>query len=154
MASSYSNSPRSGVNLNDAKPHPLSRGNSMSSEPSSDYATAALYLHPLLEVISQELDRREQSSTPKKRHITNLPPEEKRQRRLQRNRVAAKECRKKKKEYVEKMEKKLAMLELQNTTLRSQLQELEAKLTLGLMRVKITQGRHFSLKDINFSSRQ
>ncbi|KAI9292730.1 hypothetical protein K502DRAFT_283874, partial [Neoconidiobolus thromboides FSU 785] len=62
---------------------------------------------------------------------------EKRQRRLMRNRVAAKECRRKKKLYVEELERKAEMLEIQNQRLNFELKELNAKLTLGLMRYQV-----------------
>ncbi|KAI0234520.1 X-box-binding protein 1 [Massospora cicadina] len=131
------------------KPSYASRADSQSSDAgsASDYATTKIYMNPLLEVIGQELDRRDGSAAPrlKKRHVTNLPPEEKRQRRLQRNRVAAKECRKKKKEYVESMEVKLKALELQNSKLDLQVKELEVQLILAISKFNKERGRSIPL---------
>ncbi|KAJ9059000.1 X-box-binding protein 1 [Entomophthora muscae] len=134
----------------------LSRAGSFSSEASTtSHAATSLYMEPLLEVIGHELDRRDSSGksstpSPKKRHVTNLPPEEKRQRRLQRNRVAAKECRKKKKEYVETMETRLKMLQARNLELNMKLKELQAQLTLGLMLFNKDQEKKIPLQKLNF----
>ncbi|KAI7907662.1 uncharacterized protein BX663DRAFT_491611 [Cokeromyces recurvatus] len=58
--------------------------------------------------------------------------EEKRQLRLLRNRVAAKECRKKKKLYIHKMEGTIIKLQDENLELRRQVKELREKLTFHL----------------------
>ncbi|KAG1152511.1 hypothetical protein G6F37_000359 [Rhizopus arrhizus] len=58
-----------------------------------------------------------------------LTMEEKRQRRLWRNRLAAKECRKKKKIYVEELKVKIKELEDQNELLRKEVVELKGKLS-------------------------
>lgn len=60
---------------------------------------------------------------------TILTPEEKRQRRLWRNRVAAKECRKKKKLYIHDMEGTIERLTKENDDLRKQVDELKAKMS-------------------------
>lgn len=57
----------------------------------------------------------------------NLSPEEKRQRRLWRNRLAAKECRKKKKLYIHDMEGTIKRLTNENLNLRNQVNELKAQ---------------------------
>jgi hypothetical protein len=65
-----------------------------------------------------------QSSTlshpPYNRTMSN---DERRQRRLLRNRVAAKECRKKKKHYIQTLEEKVARLEKENAALRRQVMD-------------------------------
>ncbi|KAG0091525.1 hypothetical protein BGZ93_007525 [Podila epicladia] len=60
--------------------------------------------------------------------------DERRQRRLLRNRVAAKECRKKKKAYVKELQDTCAFLKEENAKLYKEIEELNAKLTLGAMR--------------------
>lgn len=61
--------------------------------------------------------------------------EERRQRRLLRNRVAAKECRKKKKAYIQELQDTCARLQEENGRLYKEVEELNAKLTLGAMRI-------------------
>lgn len=58
-----------------------------------------------------------------------LSNDERRQRRLLRNRVAAKECRKKKKHYIQTMEEKVLRLEKENAALRQQLMDRNLVLT-------------------------
>ncbi|KAK9766883.1 hypothetical protein K7432_003706 [Basidiobolus ranarum] len=65
--------------------------------------------------------------------MKGLTDEERRQRRLIRNREAAKECRKKKKLYVSELEEKVQKLEDDNDRLHREVQELQAKLTLSTM---------------------
>ncbi|KAL0095202.1 hypothetical protein J3Q64DRAFT_1608045, partial [Phycomyces blakesleeanus] len=65
--------------------------------------------------------------------VRNMSNDERRQRRLLRNRVAAKECRKKKKQYIHEMEEKIQRLEDENARLHKEVEELNAKLTLGAM---------------------
>ncbi|CAJ0769368.1 10046_t:CDS:2, partial [Entrophospora sp. SA101] len=60
---------------------------------------------------------------------------EKRQRRLYRNRIAAKECRRKKKAYVADLEEKATHLEEENVKLRKELEELKAKANLSAMKI-------------------
>ncbi|KAF8938643.1 hypothetical protein BGZ58_000456 [Dissophora ornata] len=66
------------------------------------------------------------------RDMTN---DERRQRRLLRNRVAAKECRKKKKAYVTELQDTCTRLQQENARLYKEVEELNAKLTLGAMRI-------------------
>ncbi|KAI9025262.1 hypothetical protein CLU79DRAFT_744758 [Phycomyces nitens] len=68
---------------------------------------------------------------PKRGNIRSMSNDERRQRRLLRNRVAAKECRKKKKQYIQEMEDKIRRLEEENVRLHKQVAEIHAKLTLG-----------------------
>ncbi|KAH8552236.1 hypothetical protein BGW37DRAFT_411677, partial [Umbelopsis sp. PMI_123] len=63
----------------------------------------------------------------------NLTNDERRQRRLYRNRVAAKECRKKKKASIQNMEERVHQLEEENENLRKELDEINAKLSMGAM---------------------
>ncbi|KAI1320299.1 hypothetical protein EDD11_001514 [Mortierella claussenii] len=72
----------------------------------------------------------------------NMTNDERRQRRLLRNRVAAKECRKKKKAYVSdlqdtcaRLQDTCASLQEENARLYKEIEELNAKLTLGAMRI-------------------
>ncbi|CAG8469264.1 9455_t:CDS:1 [Paraglomus brasilianum] len=67
--------------------------------------------------------------------LRNLTNDERRQRRLLRNRVAAKECRRKKKAYVAELEEKVARLETENSRLQKLVEELNAKITLSAMRI-------------------
>lgn len=70
-----------------------------------------------------------------KRTSRNMTNDERRQRRLQRNRVAAKECRKKKKAYVSELQDTCTRLQEENARLYKEVEELNAKLTLGAMRI-------------------
>ncbi|KAJ2958976.1 hypothetical protein NQZ79_g5500 [Umbelopsis isabellina] len=63
----------------------------------------------------------------------NLTNDERRQRRLFRNRVAAKECRKKKKASIQNMEERIAQLQDENERLQKELEEVNAKVALGAM---------------------
>jgi hypothetical protein len=63
----------------------------------------------------------------------NLTNDERRQRRLFRNRVAAKECRKKKKASIQNMEERIQQLEDENERLQKELEECNAKIALGAM---------------------
>jgi hypothetical protein len=58
---------------------------------------------------------------------SNLTADQRRQRRLWRNRLAAKECRKKKKLYIHDMEGTIQRLESENSTLRKQVNDLREK---------------------------
>ncbi|KAJ1722318.1 hypothetical protein LPJ53_003268 [Coemansia erecta] len=66
--------------------------------------------------------------------LRHLTPDERRARRLQRNRLAAKECRQKKKAYIGNLEAQVADLQEENAGLRKELEELHARLTLSAMR--------------------
>lgn len=57
-----------------------------------------------------------------------LTPDERRQRRLLRNRLAAKDCRKKKKEYIKQMEERIKELESERAELNGKVDELKAKI--------------------------
>ncbi|KAJ1943863.1 hypothetical protein FBU59_002774 [Linderina macrospora] len=70
--------------------------------------------------------------------LRHLTPDERRARRLQRNRLAAKECRQKKKVYITNLEQQVEDLEHENSRLRKEIEELNAKLTLGGMRTSST----------------
>ncbi|KAI8054173.1 uncharacterized protein B0P05DRAFT_561196 [Gilbertella persicaria] len=69
----------------------------------------------------------------KRANSRSLSNDERRQRRLLRNRVAAKECRKKKKQHIHEMEEKIVKLEEENAKLAKEVEELKAKLSLGAM---------------------
>ncbi|KAJ2392630.1 hypothetical protein GGI23_005182 [Coemansia sp. RSA 2559] len=66
--------------------------------------------------------------------LRHLTADERRARRLQRNRLAAKECRQKKKAYITNLEDQVHDLSEENSRLRKEIEELNAKLTLGGMR--------------------
>ncbi|KAJ2356026.1 hypothetical protein IWW50_002966 [Coemansia erecta] len=66
--------------------------------------------------------------------LRNLTADQRRARRLQRNRLAAKECRQKKKAYIQNLEDQVSSLQDENSLLRKEIEELNAKLTLSGMR--------------------
>ncbi|KAJ2818006.1 hypothetical protein GGI24_005229 [Coemansia furcata] len=66
--------------------------------------------------------------------LRHLTPDERRARRLQRNRLAAKECRQKKKAYINNLEAQVCDLQDENSQLRKEIEELNVKLTLSAMR--------------------
>ncbi|KAJ2805367.1 hypothetical protein H4S07_004036 [Coemansia furcata] len=66
--------------------------------------------------------------------LRHLTPDERRARRLQRNRLAAKECRQKKKAYINNLEAQVCDLQEENSQLRKEIEELNVKLTLSAMR--------------------
>ncbi|KAI8095090.1 uncharacterized protein B0P05DRAFT_524648 [Gilbertella persicaria] len=63
----------------------------------------------------------------KPKHLT---ADERHQRRLWRNRLAAKECRKKKKEYIVQLENTVTRLQSENTSLRKQAEDLRQKVAV------------------------
>ncbi|KAF9150686.1 hypothetical protein BG015_007495 [Linnemannia schmuckeri] len=81
---------------------------------------------------SQDEDETLSGKRTSSRNMTN---DERRQRRLLRNRVAAKECRKKKKAYVNELQDTCARLQEENARLLRENEELNAKITLGAMRI-------------------
>ena len=58
-----------------------------------------------------------------------MSEEAKKAERLEKNRQAAKECRKKKKAYISDLEAKVRLLEMQNTALVAELEKARASLT-------------------------
>ncbi|KAJ2747658.1 hypothetical protein GGI20_000307 [Coemansia sp. BCRC 34301] len=88
----------------------------------------------------EEMDGREMPLTPdasgsgRPGSLRHLTPDERRVRRLQRNRLAAKECRLKKKAYLMNLEVQICDLHEENSQLRKEVEELSAKLTLSGMR--------------------
>ncbi|KAJ1951924.1 hypothetical protein GGI12_006373 [Dipsacomyces acuminosporus] len=72
--------------------------------------------------------------------LRHLTPDERRARRLQRNRLAAKECRQKKKAYIQNLEAQVDDLKEENAQLRKEIEELNVKLTLGGMRTSSVSG--------------
>ncbi|KAI9470612.1 MAG: hypothetical protein EXX96DRAFT_458646, partial [Benjaminiella poitrasii] len=71
----------------------------------------------------------EDSQGAKRSNTRTLSNDERRQRRLLRNRVAAKECRKKKKQHIQDMEEKIVRLEEENAKLANEVEELKEKLS-------------------------
>ncbi|CEG69398.1 hypothetical protein RMATCC62417_05483 [Rhizopus microsporus] len=69
----------------------------------------------------------------KRQSTRNMTNDERRQRRLLRNRQAAKECRKKKKQHIHDMEEKIVQLEQQNALLQKEVEELKNKLNIAAM---------------------
>lgn len=69
----------------------------------------------------------------KRQNTRNMSNDERRQRRLLRNRQAAKECRKKKKQHIHEMEEKIVQLEQQNALLLKEVEELKNKLNIAAM---------------------
>ncbi|KAJ2463066.1 hypothetical protein GGI02_005320, partial [Coemansia sp. RSA 2322] len=66
--------------------------------------------------------------------LRHLTPDERRARRLQRNRLAAKECRQKKKAYIQNLESQVCDLQEENAGLRREIEELNVKIALSGMR--------------------
>ncbi|KAI9593132.1 hypothetical protein BDF19DRAFT_415771 [Syncephalis fuscata] len=79
------------------------------------------------------VDGGSRSATPTSGGTLHMTPEERRRRRLERNRLAARECRQKKKVYVQELEDRMERMESENRRLRKEIEELNAKLTLGSM---------------------
>lgn len=65
------------------------------------------------------------SHHPTRRHGEGNDPSRKREMRLQKNREAARECRRKKKEYIKCLEERVASLEAQNKALIEELRQLK-----------------------------
>ncbi|RKP25916.1 hypothetical protein SYNPS1DRAFT_27560 [Syncephalis pseudoplumigaleata] len=105
---------------------------STSPVPSSSGRGSPLYgnespLHP------SSVDGGSRPATPTSTGTLHMTPEERRRRRLERNRLAARECRQKKKVYVQELEDRMERMESENRRLRKEIEELNAKLTLGSM---------------------
>lgn len=69
------------------------------------------------------------SSTNENKETKGLTADERRQRRLLRNRLAAKDCRRKKKEYIQSMQDTITRLETEKEALKSQIQDLKDKIS-------------------------
>ncbi|GBB86938.1 hypothetical protein RclHR1_01340005 [Rhizophagus clarus] len=78
----------------------------------------------------------------------NLTNDERRQRRLLRNRVAAKECRRKKKAYVADLEEKVTRLEDENNRLNKEIDELNTKLNLNGMKLEENARLHKEIEEL------
>ncbi|CAB4378996.1 unnamed protein product [Rhizophagus irregularis] len=78
----------------------------------------------------------------------NLTNDERRQRRLLRNRVAAKECRRKKKAYVADLEEKVTRLEDENSRLNKEIDELNTKLSLNVMKLEENARLHKEIEEL------
>ncbi|KAJ1974944.1 hypothetical protein H4R35_003381 [Dimargaris xerosporica] len=94
-----------------------------------------------------------QGLTPPTQMISTFPTaskqaraDDRRQRRLLRNRIAAKECRRKKKQYIQGLEDQIECLSKELAKARKELEEANAKLTLGSLRgppPAVTPSPHF-----------
>ncbi|KAI8359780.1 hypothetical protein BD560DRAFT_426137 [Blakeslea trispora] len=89
--------------------------------------------HPVSANGTPDLTDGSMAAGSKRVNSRSLSNDERRQRRLLRNRVAAKECRKKKKQHIHEMEEKIEKLEKENAKLTKEVEELKAKLSLGAM---------------------
>jgi hypothetical protein len=78
----------------------------------------------------------------------NLTNDERRQRRLLRNRVAAKECRRKKKAYVADLEEKVTRLEDENSRLSKEIDELNNKLSLNGIKLEENARLHKEIEEL------
>ncbi|KAJ1983066.1 hypothetical protein H4R34_001488 [Dimargaris verticillata] len=95
-----------------------------------------------------------QGVTPPAQMISTFPTaskqaraDDRRQRRLLRNRIAAKECRRKKKQYIQGLEDQIECLSEELAKARKELEEANAKLTLGSLRgppPAVTPSPHFA----------
>lgn len=83
----------------------------------------------LIEPVQEEGTSDTTESSTESRPVKDLSAEERRQRRLWRNRIAAKECRKKKKMYIEDLKTKIQQLQEHNDSLRKEAAELKEKLS-------------------------
>ncbi|CAF0825078.1 unnamed protein product [Adineta ricciae] len=106
MASNYKMNPSSNTDI----PSPSSSSNS-SNPPSSSHHHHQQQHHHLHHQI--------------RRHGEGGDPSRKREMRLQKNREAARECRRKKKEYIKCLEERVAGLESQNKALIEELRQLK-----------------------------
>ncbi|CAG8610772.1 476_t:CDS:2, partial [Ambispora gerdemannii] len=114
----------------------LSAATSLANQITSPIAVAPLLNGQAAAIVTNAGEIIQDSGTSKRNtQLRNMSNDERRQRRLLRNRVAAKECRRKKKAYVANLEEKVTRLEDENIVLRKELEELNAKLTLGAMRI-------------------
>ncbi|CAF5153603.1 unnamed protein product, partial [Rotaria magnacalcarata] len=104
LASNYKLNPSSNTDL----PSPSSSSNS--SNPPSSSQHHNLHSHPHHQT---------------RRHGEGNDPTRKREMRLQKNREAARECRRKKKEYIKCLEERVAVLENQNKALIEELRQLK-----------------------------
>ncbi|KJE94269.1 hypothetical protein CAOG_04938 [Capsaspora owczarzaki ATCC 30864] len=78
---------------------------------------------------AQDDDHNDTSSDAESQHgFSTTRPADKKQRRLQKNREAAKECRRKKKEYISTLEDRVKVLEQQNSALTEEVKRLQAAL--------------------------
>ncbi|CAG8445544.1 7840_t:CDS:10 [Ambispora leptoticha] len=109
----------------------LSAATSLANQITSPIAVA-----PLLNGQAAAIVTNDSGTTKRNTQLRNMSNDERRQRRLLRNRVAAKECRRKKKAYVADLEEKVNRLEEENIVLRKELEELKTKMTLGAMRIE------------------
>jgi len=91
-----------------------------------------------------------QDSSGNKRAVStrNLTNDERRQRRLLRNRVAAKECRRKKKAYVADLEEKVTRLEEENSRLNKEIDELNTKLGLNALKLEENARLHKEIEEL------
>ncbi|RIA98626.1 hypothetical protein C1645_749399 [Glomus cerebriforme] len=91
-----------------------------------------------------------QDSSGNKRAVStrNLTNDERRQRRLLRNRVAAKECRRKKKAYVADLEEKVTRLEEENNRLNKEIDELNTKLSLNILKLEENARLHKEIEEL------
>ncbi|CAM2711919.1 unnamed protein product [Rotaria socialis] len=104
LASNYKLNPSSNTDL----PSPSSSSNSSNPPSSSQHHHLHSHLHH-----------------PTRRHGEGNDPTRKREMRLQKNREAARECRRKKKEYIKCLEERVAVLENQNKALIEELRQLK-----------------------------
>lgn len=107
----------------------------IASIPVPTAAPAVATAEPDAENDSASSQDEDETLSGKRTSSRNMTNDERRQRRLLRNRVAAKECRKKKKAYVNELQDTCARLQEENARLLRENEELNAKITLGAMRI-------------------
>lgn len=103
--------------------HANNTGNVITSLPSSTISPEAL-IHQSINSNKAAADNKKSDEKSK-----GLTADERRQRRLLRNRLAAKDCRKKKKEYIKQMEERIHQLESEKVELSEKISELKAKVS-------------------------
>ncbi|CAG8654724.1 8130_t:CDS:2 [Funneliformis mosseae] len=99
---------------------------------------------------SSAIHEASQDNSGNKRAVStrNLTNDERRQRRLLRNRVAAKECRRKKKAYVADLEEKVTRLEEENLRLLKEVEDFNTKLNINALKLEENARLHKEVEEL------
>ncbi|CAJ0761849.1 10601_t:CDS:2 [Entrophospora sp. SA101] len=92
--------------------------------------------------------QQERNLTAQTKSQSTIPDIECRKRKLERNRIAAKQCRERKKIYVAKLESKVTRLEEENAHLRRELDELNTRLQFNPVDAQERLGLHVLIEDL------
>nr|CAG8444763.1 14544_t:CDS:2 [Entrophospora candida] len=96
----------------------------------------------------QYQQQQERNLTAQTKSQSTIPDIECRKRKLERNRIAAKQCRERKKIYVAKLESKVTRLEEENAHLRRELDELNTRLQFNPVDAQERLGLHVLIEDL------